>query len=212
MAKRKKDETEVTGDFLNLGELNMTGAPEITCTNDIDSEVVCIELKSTALGIHSLSGRVPEYATAGSACFDLSAWLVPGTKVAGYNRANEKVARQVKSDGRVFIEPGDRLLIPSGIHFDIPFGWELNIFARSGQALKNGLALANSVAVIDSDYVEQTFILLYNTSGVRQVIEDGERVAQASVSPVARIPMIQIFDKPGHKTDRKGGFGSTGTK
>lgn len=185
MAKSKKTATskEESANFLNLGELNMNN-PVLTCSTE-DCEILTIVQNSgPELGIYSLSGRVPEYATTGSACFDLTAWLVPGSLVDGYNRANNKMAREVKSTGRVYMEPGDRLLIPTGIHFDIPFGWELNIFARSGIALKQGLTLANCVAVIDSDYVEQTFILAHNVSGARLAINDGDRIAQASVSPV----------------------------
>ena len=106
--------------------------------------------------------------------------------------------------------PGDRILVPTGLIFDIPTGYSVRIHPRSGLSYKQGLVLANLEAVIDSDYVQETFVLLYNRSEVDHTINNGDRIAQAEMVKREEYILWEIFDAPTQKTDREGGLGSTG--
>lgn len=107
------------------------------------------------------------------------------------------------------IKPGGRCLIPTGLFVAIPQGYELQCRMRSGLALKMGLTLTNGIGTIDADYRGEIGIILTNTSNVPVRINDGERLMQlvlakhevAEWEEVARL----------NETDRKGGFGHTGT-
>jgi dUTP pyrophosphatase len=102
------------------------------------------------------------------------------------------------------------VLVPTGLIFDIPEGFSLRIHARSGLSLKEGLVLANSEAVIDSDYVDEVFVLLYNRSSVGRTIRIGERIAQAELVESVQYTIKETKKQPTVKTDRTGGMGSTG--
>ena len=121
------------------------------------------------------------------------------------DKRNRKVV-----DGRVQINPHERALIPTGLIFDIPRGCSIRLYPRSSLALKQGLTLANNVGIIDSDYVEPVYMMVYNISGYQQFVSDGIRICQAEM--VKELPyMIMKSDvRPEQKTDRDGGFGSTG--
>jgi dUTP pyrophosphatase len=106
--------------------------------------------------------------------------------------------------------PGDRAMLPTGLIFDIPKGYSVRIHPRSGLSFKQGLVLANMEAVIDSDYVEETFILIANMSEVDYSILEGDRIAQAEMIKKEEYVLWEIFDAPTKKTDRVGGLGSTG--
>ena len=100
-------------------------------------------------------------------------------------------------------------MVPTGIIFDIPKGYSVRLHARSGLALKNGIKLVNQEAVIDSDYVLETFILLTNTSIVPFDLAHGMRICQGEL--VRNIPtLINETLLPPKKQEREGGFGSTG--
>ena len=83
---------------------------------------------------------------------------------------------------------------------------------RSGLSLKQGLTLFNCEGVIDNDYVEPMFVTLYNISGVDQIVCDGDRIAQADLIRTEQYTIEETLDKPQQKTERAGGFGSTGVK
>ena len=108
------------------------------------------------------------------------------------------------------IYPGERALIPTGLILDIPTGYSVRLHVRSSMALKQGIALANSEGVIDSDYVEPTFVMLYNSSTSTVHILNGERICQGELVSMMDYTLDRIYAKPGSKTDRVGGFGSTG--
>ncbi|OUV90828.1 MAG: hypothetical protein CBD03_05550 [Rhizobiales bacterium TMED143] len=87
----------------------------------------------------------------------------------------------------------------------------MRIHPRSGLAFKNGITLANSEGVVDSDYVQQTYVMLYNMSDKAFIVEDGDRIAQAEVlESYSKFVFEEVFDEPETKTSRTGGFGSTG--
>lgn len=109
------------------------------------------------------------------------------------------------------IKSGETVLVHTGIALEIPEGYVGMIFARSGIATKRGLAPANKVGVIDSDYRGELMISLHNHSDKTQVVENGERVSQLVIMPYlkAEFTLSQSLDETERGT---GGFGSTGTK
>lgn len=152
---------------------------------------------------------MPKFATRQSACFDLSFQSSGKLEFKGYSEYNAPYTRPI-NDGKVRIMPGDRALLPTGLIFDIPKGYSVRIHPRSGLSFKQGLVLANMEAVIDSDYVEETFILITNLSQVDQTITEGDRLAQAELVKQEEYVLWEIFEAPATKTDRNGGLGSTG--
>lgn len=116
------------------------------------------------------------------------------------------------TDGKtITFNPGETKLIHTGIAMQIPDGLVGLIYARSGIATKRGLAPANKVGVIDSDYRGEIMVSLHNHSNAVQEIADGERVAQLVIAPF----VTAVFEETEtlDETDRgAGGFGSTGTK
>jgi dUTP pyrophosphatase len=153
--------------------------------------------------------KMPEFATEQSACFDIAAQFAGKGLYYGYNANNTLFERHL-TPGGIKIMPQERMLVPTGLIFDIPEGFSLRLHARSGLSLKQGLVLANSEAVIDSDFVHETSVLLYNMSNNPIIIKDGDRVAQAELVEVLKYEFAEIKTAPRDKTSRKGGLGSTG--
>ena len=115
------------------------------------------------------------------------------------------------SDGDILIEKGKTVLIHTGIAMQIPDGYVGLVFARSGLATKKGLAPANKVGVIDSDYRGEIMVPLFNQSDSDVVIEMGERIAQIALIPYLTADFVEteVLDE----TQRgENGFGSTGRK
>lgn len=111
----------------------------------------------------------------------------------------------------VSIEPNQTVLIHTGIAMQIPDGYAGMIFARSGIATKRGLAPANKVGVIDSDYRGEIMVSLYNHSGVAQTVADKERIAQLVITPFLKVEYTET-DELSNTVRGAGGFGSTGSK
>ncbi len=112
-------------------------------------------------------------------------------------------------DTSVIIEPGKTVLIPTGLALEIPEGYAGLIYARSGLAVKKGIAPANKVSVIDSDYRGEIQIPLHNHSENPVTIDVGERIAQIIFTPYLKVN----FEESENLTDTErglGGFGSTG--
>ena len=109
----------------------------------------------------------------------------------------------------VMIAPGQTVKIPTGIAIAIPQGYMGLVFARSSLGTKRGLAPANKVGVIDSDYRGEIFVFLLNHSGSPQEVAAGERIAQLAIVPVRRETFEEVDTL--EETQRgQGGFGSTG--
>ena len=114
-------------------------------------------------------------------------------------------------DETVTIQPSQTVLIPTGLSMEIEQGFAGFIYARSGLATKRGLAPANKVGVIDSDYRGQVMVSLHNHTEQPQTVEPGERVAQMVFAPVYQAQFCEVDAL--QETERgTGGFGSTGTK
>ena len=144
-----------------------------------------------------------------AACFDLKASMRDGDEIKFYNKQNVKASQKVV-DQKITMYHGDRMLIPTGLVFDLSTDTSLRIHPRSGLSSKNGINIANCEGVVDSDYVEQTFVLLLNISNIPFEVSDGMRIAQAEIVPVVDVDIKEIFMRPEQKTSRNGGFGSTG--
>lgn len=162
----------------------------------------------------SPNAEIPAFATEGSAAFDLKACLDAGTKLKAFNPHNREMEIPVKpvADGRlaVTLHPQFRTLVPTGLIFDIPDKHVLKLFIRSSMALKYSLALANGTGIIDSDYVDPTYMMVINTGDTPILIYHGDRVAQGLLEKTYRYTLEETTEKPGKKTDRDGGLGSTG--
>ncbi len=153
--------------------------------------------------------QAPAPATSGSACFDVHAHLPEGDEVTGYSPLSaEKKTVQVK-DGWLKFSHLSRIMIPTGIHLEIPAGYSVKIYPRSGNSIKKGYSLCNSVGVVDSDFRDEVKILMINY-GHDSFIQDGDRVAQMELVRVEDLVLEEIEDVADAGTERKGGFGSTG--
>lgn len=155
---------------------------------------------------------IPTFASSGSACFDMYAYLPTGSKVKVYNDMARKIIDREVRDERIILYPSERALIPTGIIMDIPENHSVRLHARSGLAWKQGITLANSEGVIDSDYVNEVMALLINTSEQNVIIDNGTRVCQGEMVKTLKYSLQEIDVAPETKTDREGGFGSTGVK
>ena len=114
-------------------------------------------------------------------------------------------------DGEVRIEPSQTLLIHTGLSMEIPEGYAGLIYARSGLASKKGLAPANKVGVVDSDYRGEIMVALHNHSDTLQTVSCGERIAQLVITPFLSVN-YEERDELSDTVRGAGGFGSTGTK
>lgn len=114
-------------------------------------------------------------------------------------------------EGELTFEPGETKVVHTGLAMEIPVGYVGLIYARSGIATKRGLAPANKVGVIDSDYRGEIMVALHNHSNESQTIAASERIAQIVITPFLTVNYIE--SETLDETDRGvGGFGSTGTK
>ena len=114
-------------------------------------------------------------------------------------------------EAEVTILPGQTAFIPTGFAMAVPKGCAGLVYARSSMGVKRGLAPANKVGVIDSDYRGQVMVSLHNHTNTPQSVEPGERVAQIVFAPVyqAQFCLVDALQETQRGT---GGFGSTGTK
>lgn len=153
--------------------------------------------------------HLPEYGTEWAACFDLKASLRDGDEVKVFDGRN-KDHKITVADKKVTIFPYERMLVPTGLIFDLDEGYSLRIHPRSGLSLKNGIVLANCEGVVDADYVNQSYVMLHNVSKEPFDISDGMRISQGEVVEVNQSRFVLSDSEPEKKSSRSGGFGSTG--
>jgi dUTP pyrophosphatase len=112
------------------------------------------------------------------------------------------------------IEPFGRALVPTGLHFDIPDGYEIQVRSKSGLALKQGLMVLNSPGTVDQSYTGMIKVILFNTTKETVKIEKGQKVAQGVVCPVVSGKWLELIevDSIEDKERSDNGFGSTGIK
>lgn len=137
--------------------------------------------------IRSISGEYPSYTTDGAAGMDIKAF----------------------TDSPVVIEPWKRALVPTGLFMEIERGYEVQIRARSGLAIKHGIGLVNGVGTIDSDYRGEVKVALINMSDEAFAVNSGDRIAQMVVSKLEKVE-IEKADTLSDTERGSGGFGHTG--
>ena len=113
-------------------------------------------------------------------------------------------------DEKIVIHPGESVFVPTGLAMEIPKGYAGLIYARSGLASKKGLAPANKVGVIDSDYRGEIVVVLHNHGHQPRTVEPGERIAQLVITPVLT-PVYEEAKELSSSNRGAGGFGSTGS-
>ena len=157
------------------------------------------------------NATMPVFGTSGSACFDLTACLI-NSEITGFNDAGSKpFVKKLNSNGALVVYPNERILVPTGLIFDIPDKHCVKLYARSGLAFKKGLTLANGIGIIDSDYVEEIKIILHNSSDMNCIINNGDRISQGEMVKCLPYTLTETEERPERKTERDGGFGSTGS-
>lgn len=110
------------------------------------------------------------------------------------------------------IPPNSRSIIPTGLFFDIPYGYEIQVRSKSGLALNKGLFVLNSPGTVDSGYNGEIKVILFNTSTITVNVHKGMKVAQAVMTPVLNGDSVSLnkVDKISEKDRNANGFGSTG--
>jgi dUTP pyrophosphatase len=138
--------------------------------------------------INKSKNALPHYETEGSAGMDIRADI----------------------EAPISLAPMERTLVPTGLHIELPLGFEAQIRPRSGLAIKKGLTLVNTPGTIDSDYRGEIKVIMINLSTETQIIEPEERVAQMVIAKYEQIDWLEARELS--ETERgSGGFGSTGT-
>lgn len=118
----------------------------------------------------------------------------------------------LRSTEDLWIQANDRKLIPTGLRFDIPDGYEIQVRSKSGLALKQGLMVLNSPGTVDSGYQGEVKVIIFNTTNERIKIEKGQKIAQAVLCPVVNGKWVNLIkvEEIGEKDRNDKGFGSTG--
>ena len=136
--------------------------------------------------------------------------LKEGAKLPTYGSAQAAGADlYAHLEAPVTFGSGETAFIPTGIALEVPVGCAGLIYARSGLACKRGLAPANKVGVVDSDYRGEIIVALHNHGKAPQTVENGERVAQFVITPVLT-PAYEMVEELSDTARNQGGFGSTG--
>ena len=133
-------------------------------------------------------GELPSYQSKGSSGLDVRAQI----------------------DTTLILKPMERILVPTGLSFEIPEGFEIQARPRSGWAIKQGMTLLNTPGTIDADYRGEVKIILINLGQEPIEIKDQDRIAQLVVCPIIQAH-IEVVTELGNTERGHGGFGSTGT-
>ncbi len=132
-------------------------------------------------------GELPAYQTAGASGFDVRAQL----------------------ENSIILKPMERTMIPTGLSFEIPMGYEIQARPRSGWAAKQGLTLLNTPGTIDADYRGEVKVIVVNLSEAAVTINDQDRCAQFVICPVLQVS-FELVEELSDTVRGAGGFGSTG--
>jgi dUTP pyrophosphatase len=147
-----------------------------------------VDLKVEVKYVNGSDNKEPEYAYESDSGFDL------------------------RSTEEVWIQANDRKLIPTGLRFDIPDGYEIQVRSKSGLALKQGLMVLNSPGTVDQGYTGEIKVIIFNTNQQDYNINAGDKIAQAVLCPVMCGEVVDLINvekiEDGERSDK--GFGSTG--
>ena len=173
------------------------------------------------LGVVKLrpDATMPSKSTLGAACFDVYANFV-GDSHKVFNTLNHELEVTIKRDNGVNLLPGFRTLVPTGVSLVIPEGYCVEVYPRSGNAIKMGITLINNVGIIDSDYSGELMVPIVNMTHTDILIESGMKIAQFKLVKLEDVKVLeQTMDEltrhvsnSNRKFGTAGGFGSTGTK
>lgn len=142
--------------------------------------------KIEVLKLHA-DARIPRYMTVMAAGMDVCALL----------------------EESICLQPGERYLVPTGLAFAIPEGFEVQVRPRSGLAIKHGISMVNAPGTIDADYRGEIRIILINHGQEPFIVNSGDRIAQLVVAPVCQADLVEVGQLS--ETERgSGGFGHTG--
>lgn len=154
--------------------------------NKIDMEKLVLKV------VNKSKNPLPEYASEGSSGMDVRAYI-----------DNE--------EGKVIIHPGETILVPTGLYYEIPVGYEIQVRSRSGLALKYGIIVLNSPGTIDADYRGEVGVILHNCGGLSYIVSSGDRIAQLVVCKTEK-PEVMAVSKLDDTERGDGGFGHSGVK
>lgn len=132
-------------------------------------------------------GHMPRYESTGASGMDVRAQL----------------------ESPVVLEPGMRALIPTGLCFEIPAGFEIQVRPRSGWAARSGISLVNTPGTIDADYRGEVKVIIINLGQQTVQIQDQDRIAQLVLCPILQADLVEVTEL-GETVRGAGGFGSTG--
>lgn len=138
----------------------------------------------------SPEAKPPARATEGAACFDLHAVVPPD------------IAFQVA-------HPGKRIVVDTGLAFEVPPGFVMKVYSRSGHGFKSGVRLANAVGIIDADFRGPVKVALVNDGDEPFMVRHGDRIAQAMLVELPTVEIIEV-DELSDTARGTGGLGSTG--
>lgn len=137
--------------------------------------------------LENFRGELPQYQSLGASGFDIRAQLATP----------------------LVLKPGERAMVPTGLSFEIPMGFEIQARPRSGLAAKNGITVLNTPGTIDADYRGEVKIIIINLGAEPMTIQDQERCAQLVIAPVYQAD-FELVQELGSTDRGAGGFGSTG--
>jgi dUTP pyrophosphatase len=184
--KLRSVQTKVSGFNESNGEFNIEDL--VSSMEDLDN--ILYDQKAGKLNLeytNDSDNKEPEYAYDSDSGFDL------------------------RSTEDVWVQGNDRKLVPTGLRFDIPDGYEIQVRSKSGLALKQGLMDLNSPGTVDSGYQGEVKVIIFNTTKERIKIEKGQKIAQAVLCPVVNGKWINLVkvESIQEKDRNNKGFGST---
>jgi dUTP pyrophosphatase len=184
--KLRSVQTKVSGFNESNGEFNIEDL--VSSMEDLDN--ILYDQKAGKLNLeytNDSDNKEPEYAYDSDSGFDL------------------------RSTEDVWVQGNDRKLVPTGLRFDIPDGYEIQVRSKSGLALKQGLMVLNSPGTVDSGYQGEVKVIIFNTTKERIKIEKGQKIAQAVLCPVVNGKWVNLIkvEEIGEKDRNDKGFGST---
>lgn len=185
--------------FLGDASLSSTKT-EVDVVNEMEEKFQSLKeahgiMKNILSFVNDSQNPDPIFKHAGDSGFDLRADLV--------------------NDGPITLKPLERYMVPTGLFFDIPSNYEVQVRPRSGMAAKHGIGVLNSPGTVDEQYTGEVKVILVNLSNEPYTINDGDRIAQGVLMAVSgsNITELKRVDQITKETSRgTGGFGSTGYK
>jgi dUTP pyrophosphatase len=193
--KNIKDQMKMVKELKNLmGDVDMKNPNDLLEKLGINSQefeshfLESMEKKVQLKYTNNTDNKNPEYAYMSDSGFDL------------------------RSTEDIWVQANDRKLIPTGLSFDIPDGYEIQVRSKSGLALNQGLMVLNSPGTVDSGYQGEVKVIIFNTTNERIKIEKGQKIGQAVLCPVVNGKWVNLIKvkEIGEKDRNDKGFGSTG--